>query len=73
MPKGFVKRGMTSADWKEFHVSRRWRGASFDIHVQNPKGVQKGVVSVTLNGESVIGPIEPQPAGSVNQVVVTMG
>jgi len=35
--------------------------------------VQKGVASTTLNGKPVRGPIKPQPAGSVNEVVVVMG
>ncbi|MGA2808381.1 MAG: hypothetical protein ABSE87_09605 [Terracidiphilus sp.] len=60
-------------DWKGFHVTRQWRGATFEITVKNPKGVQKGVTSTTLNGQPVQGPIKPQPAGSVNQVVVVMG
>ena len=31
------------ADWKEFSAVRRWRGAEYDIHVENPDGVMKGV------------------------------
>ncbi len=60
-------------DWKEFQVTRQWRGATFEIKVRNPGGVEKGVRSVTLNGHSVDGPIPPQPAGSVNQVAIVMG
>jgi N,N'-diacetylchitobiose phosphorylase len=60
-------------DWREFHVTRQWRGAIFEITVKNPNGVQKGVASTTLNGKPVRGPIKPQPAGSVNEVVVVMG
>jgi N,N'-diacetylchitobiose phosphorylase len=59
--------------WEKFSVTRQWRGATFEITVNNPKGVQKGVTGVTLNGKPVHGPIKSQPAGSVNQVVVTMG
>jgi N,N'-diacetylchitobiose phosphorylase len=61
------------AGWKEFSVIRQWRGATFEITVKNPDGVQKGVVSTTLNGHAVQGPIVAQPVGSVNQVVVVMG
>jgi N,N'-diacetylchitobiose phosphorylase len=61
------------ADWKEFQVTRQWRGATFEISVSNPRGVQKGVASVLLNGEPVDGAIAPQPAGSVNHVQVIMG
>ena len=61
------------ADWKEFNVIRQWRGATFEITVKNPGGVQNGVISTTLNGVAVEGPIKAQPAGSVNKVVVVMG
>jgi N,N'-diacetylchitobiose phosphorylase len=59
--------------WKQFSITRRWRGAEFRIHVQNPDGVQKGVRSITLDGQPVSGAIPPQPAGSVHQVQVVMG
>jgi N,N'-diacetylchitobiose phosphorylase len=61
------------AAWPGFTVSRIWRGASYDVVVENPAGVEKGVKSVTLNGVSVRGPVPAQPAGSHNAVVVIMG
>jgi len=36
-------------------------------------GVEKGVKSVKLNGAPATMPIAPQNAGSINEVVVTMG
>jgi len=59
--------------WSEFEVIRRWRGAIYQITVKNPLGVQKGVKSIHLNGNSVEIPIPPQPKGSINQVIVEMG
>lgn len=61
------------ADWKSFQVTRVWRGAEYRITVQNPDGVEKGVASVTCNGQAVDGLIPAQPAGSVNEVTVIMG
>ncbi len=61
------------ADWKEFRVTRVWRGATYHITVENPRGVEKGVASVTLNGQPVDRLIPPQRLGSVSQVTVTMG
>ncbi|MGE5613551.1 MAG: GH36-type glycosyl hydrolase domain-containing protein [Bacillota bacterium] len=61
------------AEWKEFQVKRRWRGAVYNISVLNPLNVQKGIRSVTLNGQPVEVIIPPQKAGSVNKVVVLMG
>jgi N,N'-diacetylchitobiose phosphorylase len=60
-------------EWKQFHVTRQWRGANFEIEVRNPNGVEHGVSGITLNGKPVQGPIAPQPAGSVNEVIVIMG
>ena len=59
--------------WKGFSVTRRWRGAAFDITVSNPSSVSRGVRSLTLNGKAHEGPIPAQPAGSRNEVLVTMG
>ena len=59
--------------WKEFAVQRRWRGAEYNITVRNPKGVQKGVASVTLNGKAVTMPIPVQAAGTKNIVELVMG
>ena len=61
------------ADWTEYEVTREWRSATYRIRVVNPHGVQKGVRAVTLNGRTVQGPIPPQPAGTVNEVLVEMG
>ena len=59
-------------DWKEFSVTRRWRGATYEIHVTNPKGVQKGVVSITVDGKAVE-KLPVLPAGSVCRAEVVMG
>ena len=36
--------------WKGYTVTRRFRGADYVITVRNPKGVERGVASVTLDG-----------------------
>ena len=71
--EGLIVDPCIPAEWKGFQVTRRWRGAAFEITVTNPRGVQKGVQSITLNGEPVDGAIPPQQAGSANQVTVVMG
>ena len=60
------------ADWKEFTVDRIWRGAEYRIRVTNPKGVEKGVAEIRLNGETVDS-IPVQAPGSVSEVEVIMG
>lgn len=61
------------SDWDGFKVTRRWRGAIFEISVKNPDNVSKGVKTVLLNGKHVQGPIPVQAPGSVNIVEVVMG
>jgi N,N'-diacetylchitobiose phosphorylase len=61
------------AGWRQFEVTRQWRGATFSITVSNPDGVEKGVKSVTLDGQLVTGPIPVQATGSAHQVEVVMG
>lgn len=60
------------ADWKEFTVDRIWRGAEYRIRVTNPKGVEKGVAEIRLNGETVDF-IPVQAPGSVSEIEVIMG
>ena len=60
------------ADWKEFSVTRRWRGSTYHIHVTNPDGVEKGVCSIVADGREVdVLPV--LPAGSVCRAEVRMG
>jgi len=61
------------SNWKEFEVHRKWGCSTYRITVKNPKGVQKGVKEILLDGKPVSGPIAPQPSGSVHEVLVTMG
>lgn len=60
------------ADWKEFSVYRKWRGADYDIKVLNPDGVMKGVKKIMLNGE-VVSEIPVMKEGTVNKVEILMG
>ncbi|MDR1127110.1 MAG: N,N'-diacetylchitobiose phosphorylase [Treponema sp.] len=56
--------------WKGFSAVRVWRGAVYEIEVQNPDHVSKGVKTITLNGATV-DVIPAQKAGSVNKIVAT--
>lgn len=60
------------ADWKEFTVTRRWRGAVYQIHVTNPDGVMKGIRSLTVDGVPV-SHIREQKEGTFHSVEVVMG
>jgi N,N'-diacetylchitobiose phosphorylase len=61
------------SDWKDFEVSRLWRGATYLITVRNPQGYERGVKSIVVNGQPVEGIIPIQKAGTTNYVEVIMG
>ncbi len=60
--------------WKECRVSRPSRGANFEIHIKNPRGVQKGVKEILVNGKKIKGNIIRNfRPGKTYQVEVVMG
>lgn len=60
-------------EWETFSITRKWRGATYEINVTNPDHVNKGVKGITLNGVEHQGKLPVMPAGSMNQVDVIMG
>ncbi|WP_099468474.1 GH36-type glycosyl hydrolase domain-containing protein [Konateibacter massiliensis] len=60
------------AHWKSFSVSRTWRNTTFDISVENPQAVMKGVKELYLDGKRVES-IPVQEDGTVHTVRVVMG
>jgi cellobiose phosphorylase len=61
------------ADWKGFTVSRRYRGAVYNIMVDNSAGAEYGVKEITVNGKAQAGTvIPPAPAGETVEVHVVM-
>lgn len=60
--------------WKEFKVTRIFRGKSVAIEVKNPSGVQKGVKKLILNGELLPeNYISAEKLLAENQVEVILG
>jgi len=60
------------ADWREFHITRQWRGARYEITITNPDGVQQGVRKIIVDGKEVE-KIPVLPAGGTCQVEIEMG
>lgn len=61
-------------NWQSYRVCRRYRGATYHIHVQNPRGVEKGVAQISLDGTPLPTQLLPLlPQGSDCQVEVTLG
>jgi len=70
---GLVINPCVPDSWKSFSVSRRFRDRHLDINFSNPGGIQKGSLSIVVNGEKVEGnkiPIEILK--SHNKVEVTI-
>lgn len=53
--EGLVVDPCIPADWKEFEVTRKFRGDVYVIKVNNPNGKMKGVSSMTVDGKTVDG------------------
>jgi cellobiose phosphorylase len=60
--------------WQGFEVTRKFRGDTFRIRVNNPHGVSKGVMVLTLDGKTVSGNVVPVSGdGKTHNVEVTLG
>ncbi|MDR2581448.1 MAG: hypothetical protein LBC85_10720, partial [Fibromonadaceae bacterium] len=72
--KGLLVDPCVPKSWKEFSITRKFRGATYEIIVKNPKGVSKGVKSITVGGREIVGNVLPiLPLGSKSKIEVLMG
>ena len=75
---------MPPAGWDGYTLTRKWRGATYEIEVRNPSHVAAGVASIEVDGRAV----SPVPdarrarqtarlpiaeAGTTQRIVVVMG
>ncbi|MGN0794656.1 MAG: GH36-type glycosyl hydrolase domain-containing protein [Aristaeellaceae bacterium] len=61
-------------DWDEYKVSRRFRGATYNVTIQNPDRVCRGVKCVTVDGAAIEGNVLPVFAdGQAHEIIVTLG
>ena len=51
-------------DWREFDVTLRMPGTEYDIHVENPHGVNRGVKSIELDGQPLPDGVVPITSNS---------
>ncbi len=78
---GFTKRGDTltivpciPTSWSGYQIHYRHGSSTYDISVENPRGVSTGVASVTVDGELVgDGAIPLRDDGRVRTVRILMG
>ncbi|MBN2092778.1 glycosyl transferase [candidate division KSB1 bacterium] len=46
-------------DWKKYSVKRIYRGAIYQIQVENPDGVSKGIKNIEVDGKTISGQVLP--------------
>lgn len=61
------------SEWDGFRITRRFRGATYEIELENPDHVQQGVTCIEVDGKSVEGQILPLFDGGVRKVRCRMG
>lgn len=62
------------SSWDSFSISRLFRGCRYNIRVENPENVCKGVKSIICDGVKMSGNILPVfESGTEHDVVVTLG
>ena len=72
--KGLSVNPCVPAGFGDFTVTRRFRGAVYNISVENPDGVQKGVKELLSDGKKIEGNVIPFEEGKkVYNVKVLMG
>lgn len=73
-PDGLVIDPCIPRNWKGYEVTRRYRGATYQIVVRNPRGVCRGVTRLLVDGLSVPGTTLPiAPAGRIVRVDAELG
>lgn len=60
-------------DWDGYEVSRTFRGAVYNVTIENPNHISKGVKSVTVDGKAIDGNILPVFTSGTHEVAVVMG
>ena len=61
-------------DFGDFELTRKFREGTYNIKVQNPDKVEKGIKSITVDGKAIDGCVIPYVKGKgTYDVVVTMG
>lgn len=62
------------SDCNGYDIHRHYRNADYDIHIQNPNHVEKGVVSLLVDGTPIDGCVVPfTEAKQHYDVTVVMG
>ncbi len=70
---GLVVDPCIPSKWNGFDAVRKFRGATYEISVKNPKHVCKGVAKMVVDGQEVDSNVAPIFTKGVHKVEVTLG
>jgi cellobiose phosphorylase len=71
--QGLVIDPVIPAHWKRFKVDRRFRGVLYRIEIENPEGLERGVKTLTVDGEVIEGTVVPMPKTGECRVRLILG
>ncbi|WP_044207160.1 GH36-type glycosyl hydrolase domain-containing protein [Flammeovirga sp. OC4] len=60
-------------EWKGYTVTRKFRGGTYNITIQNLNNVSKGITEIFVNGDKIEGSLIPILGKGTHEVIVTMG
>lgn len=71
---GLVVDPAVPSDWKEYTVTKKFRGKKLYMTFKNPDGVESGVKEIVMNGEKLEGNFIPaDKLADTNEITVTLG
>lgn len=66
---GLQIRPCLPAEWTKAKITRQFRGATYDITITKPVGIQTGNVAITLDGQPLPGNVIPPPRDTQRHIV----
>ncbi|MEP1554509.1 MAG: glycosyl transferase [Paraglaciecola sp.] len=59
--------------WDNVKINREFRGARYEITLRNPQGISKGAISLTVDGQEIVGNvIDPIAYSGSHKIVATL-
>ena len=61
------------SSWDGFKITRKFRGATYEIQVENPNHIQHGIAGIEIDGKQIEGNILPLFSEGIHKVICRMG
>lgn len=72
VPEGLLLDPCIPSDWEQVTVKRKFRGASYDITIENPDRHSGGIREISVNGQKFAGNVIPQQSSGEHVVTVRL-